>query len=391
MARRFLTKYILVLTLLTACTTGGYIMVQHLITIQEDNSSLVTMSGNQLMLSQRILTTAVSFMLAGDEATRAASAQLLEDSIETMTNAHGLLTGDIGPIAKIFAESEILNAIYYAPPYQLDQQVKRFLQRARELLLVRTNYERQAAIDTILSLSSGNLAEGLSVAVKQYQFEVVSRIKSLEHLRLAMLAAIYLLLALDGLIIVRPLLSLLGKGERELVALKEKMEAQATLDSLTRVQNRRAFKAVLDRERANQERYGGDLSLLLIDVDNFRDLNAAYGQETGDRLLQEVAQLVQNNVRQTDYVFRSGGAEFAVLAVSTPLEGALLLATKLSGLARANSFHNRIRLGVRVGVARMLEDETADQFTTRTTAALELARATANGVAEAPTNILKLD
>lgn len=389
MQRSFVTKYLVVLILLTTFSTGGYVLVQHLISIQEDNGSLVTISGNQLMLAQRIVTTAVGFLRAPDATTRAQSAQLLEDSVETMANAHGMLTGNTGQISEIFARSKALNETYYSTPYLLDKQVKRFLQQARKLVNTNDEHTRQSTIDSILELSGGNLAEGLSVAVKQYQFEVKSRIKTLESLRLGMLAAIYILLALDGLLIFRPLITLIGKGEKELAALRERMEAQTTTDALTRVQNRRAFKTVLHREQANVERYGGDLSLLLIDIDSFRVLNTTYGQEVGDRLLQEVALLVQNNVRQTDYVFRSGGAEFAVLAVSTPLDGALLLAEKIAGLARINTYHNRIRLTVRIGVARMDENETADCFSARASEAVVDARLMKNGVAEAPPGVPK--
>lgn len=383
MARSFLTKYFIVLALLTALTTSGYFIVQHLITIQEDNSSLVTMSGNQLMLSQRIVTTAVGLLRADDEATRQGSASLLQTTVETMANAHALLTGEANRMSEIMARSTTLRDIYYAQPYLLDQQVKRFLQQARELLTAKNDRARQYAIDAILSLSGGNLSEGLSLAVRQYQAEVAARIKSLEDIRLGILAAVYVLLALDGLIIFRPLLRVIGKGERELAALREKLEAQATSDPLTRVMNRKAMGAALERELAGVQRYGGDLALLLLDVNDFRNINARHGQNVGDRLLQEVALLVQNNVRQTDYVFRSGGAEFAVLTVSTSLEGALLLADKLIGLIKANSFHERIRLTARAGVACHAPGETADQFAARAADAVEEARLSDTFVAEA--------
>lgn len=383
MPRAMLTRYLVLLVLLTAFTTGGYFTVKHLISIQEENASLVTVSGNQLMLSQRIVTTAVSFLLAADEATRRQSAALLVDSVKTMANAHALLTGDSGQIADIFARSVTLKEIYYQPPYLLDQQVKRFLQAARELIDAHDATERQSSIETILGLSGGNLSDGLSAAVRQYQAEVRERIQTLESLRLFMLAAIYVLLALDGLLIFRPLAAHLSRGEQEMATLKKRMEEEASTDPLTRMLNRRTMNEVLAREHANVARYGGDLSLLLVDIDRFKDLNARYGQEIGDRLLQEVAQLVQNNVRRTDYVFRSGGGEFAVLAVSTQLEGALLLAEKIAGLARSNVFYDHIPLKVRIGVARLGQDESPDHFLARTTHALELARRTSSGVAEA--------
>ncbi len=384
MARTFITRYLVVLILLTSLSTGGYFTVEHLISIQEDNASLVTMSGNQLMLAQRIVTSSVGFFMANDDSTREVSARLLKGSVETMANAHALLTGNSGQLGKIFARSETLKKIYNNKPYQLDQQVQRFLQQARELLATNNEHARQSITDSILALSNGNLGEGLSFAMKQYQFEVAERIKTLETVRLAMLGAIYVLLALDGLIIFRPLLAMLGHSEEKLTAMRDKFEAQAMSDSLTRVRNRRAFASIIKRELATVSRYGGDLSLLFIDIDGFRDLNTTHGQDVCDRLLQEVAQLIENNVRQTDYVFRSGDAEFAVLTVSTPLDGALLLAEKISGLTRANTFHNRTQLTVRIGVAQRVEDENSDVLTTRTSAALEMARQSDNGVAEAP-------
>lgn len=111
--------------------------------------------------------------------------------------------------------------------------------------------------------------------------------------------------------------------------LKEEAELQARTDYLTGMFNRRHFIELADHELARALRYQRPLSLLMIDVDRFKEVNDTWGHSTGDTVLQEVSLLIRRAVRDVDIVGRMGGEEFAALLVETEAEQALQVAQRL--------------------------------------------------------------
>ncbi|MFQ3664217.1 MAG: diguanylate cyclase [Chloroflexaceae bacterium] len=103
----------------------------------------------------------------------------------------------------------------------------------------------------------------------------------------------------------------------------------ATLDALTGVANRRHFFDLARREVERAERYHHPLSLLMIDVDHFKQLNDTYGHITGDQVLRAIAARLRESLRQNDVVGRFGGEEFMVLLPETGREQALQVAERL--------------------------------------------------------------
>ncbi|MCC5949670.1 MAG: sensor domain-containing diguanylate cyclase [Nitriliruptoraceae bacterium] len=96
-------------------------------------------------------------------------------------------------------------------------------------------------------------------------------------------------------------------------ALEEELRTVALQDPLTGLANRRALEDRFAHARARQQRYGGDVGLLFIDLDRFKTVNDDHGHDTGDRMLREVARTLTSAVRATDTVCRFGGDEFVVL------------------------------------------------------------------------------
>jgi PleD family two-component response regulator len=94
---------------------------------------------------------------------------------------------------------------------------------------------------------------------------------------------------------------------------EDHMEALASTDVLTGLQNRRAFDAKLDEEYRRAVRYGTSLSLIMLDVDRFKDYNDTFGHPAGDEVLRTVGRLLKLNTRNTDFPARYGGEEFAIL------------------------------------------------------------------------------
>lgn len=109
---------------------------------------------------------------------------------------------------------------------------------------------------------------------------------------------------------------------------------QAVVDRLTGLYTRRHFVNRLTEATGMSRRYGEPLSVLVIDVDNFRMINDRYGAATADRALRDVAALVQDNIRDADSGYRYGADEFAIIMSDTDVESAKALAERLRGAVR---------------------------------------------------------
>lgn len=125
------------------------------------------------------------------------------------------------------------------------------------------------------------------------------------------------------------------------------------IDALTRLYNRRHFENNFEREFARSKRYGSPLSVAIIDIDFFKKINDTYGHLCGDYVLKEVAYNMVNNFRQTDFVFRYGGEEFAVILTETPDENAKVPLERLRKLIENTKFSfngENIKVTVSIGV-----------------------------------------
>ncbi len=103
----------------------------------------------------------------------------------------------------------------------------------------------------------------------------------------------------------------------------------ATVDALTNIYNRRFFSEQMAREFNRAHRYGSNLSLLMIDIDNFKHYNDANGHLSGDKVLANVAGILKSNMRESDLVARYGGEEFTVILPETDLAQGKVVAEKI--------------------------------------------------------------
>jgi diguanylate cyclase (GGDEF)-like protein len=118
----------------------------------------------------------------------------------------------------------------------------------------------------------------------------------------------------------------LEKSKRRL----DELEQLADEDTLMPVLNRRAFVRELTRAKAMLERHGQKACLIYIDMNNFKEINDAYGHATGDEALKHVGKVVKASVRQTDSVGRLGGDEFGVILTRATLEQAQMRAEAIA-------------------------------------------------------------
>jgi diguanylate cyclase (GGDEF)-like protein len=129
-----------------------------------------------------------------------------------------------------------------------------------------------------------------------------------------------------------------------------------TVDGLTQVFNRRYFEETLERELSRCNRYGRALSLVLLDIDNFKVINDTHGHLAGDHVLKHVASSLKTRVRREDIVARYGGEEFGLLLPEVDLKGATALAEKARKLIEKTKFEfdkASIPVTVSAGVAAL--------------------------------------
>ncbi|MBI5846665.1 MAG: GGDEF domain-containing protein [Nitrospirae bacterium] len=109
----------------------------------------------------------------------------------------------------------------------------------------------------------------------------------------------------------------------------QQLESAAFIDILTGCYNRRALNSYIDHDIADAQRYGRDLSVIMIDIDYFKRVNDTYGHEAGDSVLSVVSKMVSSTVRKSDYLARYGGEEFVLVLPNTGLLNAADLAERL--------------------------------------------------------------
>jgi diguanylate cyclase (GGDEF)-like protein len=122
------------------------------------------------------------------------------------------------------------------------------------------------------------------------------------------------------------------------VALHETVQRQAVTDELTGLFNHRRFQEGLATEIERARRFGQGLGLVLLDIDNFKSVNDTYGHQVGDRVLREVAGVLQEFSREIDEPARYGGEELAVVLPGTDLDGAFNLAERVRAGIEALDF-----------------------------------------------------
>ncbi|MGY2896376.1 GGDEF domain-containing protein, partial [Deinococcus sp. UYEF24] len=144
-------------------------------------------------------------------------------------------------------------------------------------------------------------------------------------------------------------LSLLATQQR-LIQSQEDLRFQAEHDVLTGLHNRRFFNQRLDSEHARAERYALPLSVVLLDVDRFKQVNDRYSHAVSDQVLQLIARLLQSGIREIDSLARYGGEEFALCLPSTPTDGALVLCERLRASIEAYPWEE-VHPGLRVTIS----------------------------------------
>lgn len=129
----------------------------------------------------------------------------------------------------------------------------------------------------------------------------------------------------------------------------------ATTDTLTKLYSRRHFFSILEKEIEKADRYNFTVSMIMLDIDHFKEINDTYGHLAGDNILKQLGTLLKTSVRSSDYVGRFGGEEFVILLPGTDLEGAYQTSEKIRKSCMDKEIAG-ISFSVSLGVASFHED-----------------------------------
>jgi diguanylate cyclase len=173
-------------------------------------------------------------------------------------------------------------------------------------------------------------------------------------------------------VLVNKMISMEVESENLKMELKV-IHAQATHDTLTGLPNRNAYNQRLKDEIARYKRYGTPLTMVIWDIDHFKNINDTFGHKAGDKVLALTAAQLQDSTRDTDFLARFGGEEFVMLLPNTAVTLALSLVEDLRELIALTGFNasgKAVPIRISCGLTELTSEDTEDSFFERADKAL---------------------
>jgi len=161
------------------------------------------------------------------------------------------------------------------------------------------------------------------------------------------------------------------------IKLFEKIQRQATTDGLTGLANHKRFYEVLEKELWRSRRYGGQISLIMVDIDNLKKINDTYGHRAGDKVIKRISSKIRECIRQIDTAARYGGDEFAVILPNTSLTDAVFVAGRMVDAVAQSPIiwkKEQIGLSISVGLGQYDAASSPEDITSRSDQALYTAK-----------------
>jgi diguanylate cyclase (GGDEF)-like protein len=156
---------------------------------------------------------------------------------------------------------------------------------------------------------------------------------------------------------------------QERVRMMEKLQRLAITDGLTKLHNSRSFYSQLEVEVDRYNRYKHSLSLLLLDIDWFKNYNDTFGHLEGDKVLVQISRMIKSCLRKLDTAYRYGGEEFTVILPETSCEEAILVAERIRNVVQEEVFRpekgKEISITISVGATQYNENEELSTFIQR--------------------------
>jgi diguanylate cyclase (GGDEF)-like protein/PAS domain S-box-containing protein len=168
------------------------------------------------------------------------------------------------------------------------------------------------------------------------------------------------------------------RAEKELIESENRYKSLSITDSLTKLFNSRHFFIQLRYEVERTDRYGHPLSLILLDIDDFKKYNDTYGHLEGDRVLAVLAAAIRENLRHIDTAYRYGGEEFTILLPETECRDALIVAERIRKSFENSILHplkeSEVHKTISVGVGQYAANEKESSFLERVDMGMYMAK-----------------
>jgi diguanylate cyclase len=161
--------------------------------------------------------------------------------------------------------------------------------------------------------------------------------------------------------------------QQKLVENREKL----LYDTLTGVRSRLAYDEQIEQEMARWERYSSSFSYAILDIDHFKNINDKYGHSAGDNVLKIIANMMSQQIRKSDFIFRIGGEEFVLILTNTDVSQAGVLVEKLRKAVKAREFsfnQERVTLSLSAGLTETWDGDSVKSIYERADAALYRAK-----------------
>lgn len=148
----------------------------------------------------------------------------------------------------------------------------------------------------------------------------------------------------------------------------------SNMDHLTRIYNRRSMERALSKELNRAKRYSYPLSVIILDIDNFKNINDTYGHNAGDKVLKHLSKMVSGMIRESDYFGRWGGEEFLLIATGTPIDKALIIGEQIREAIENYDFGQPHKVTCSIGVAQCFGDKDVTSLIAKADSALYKAK-----------------
>lgn len=339
--RSLTIRYTIALCLIALCTLGSHYALTQVVSESEGFASIINLSGRQRMLSQRVASFAAQYALGMPTAQAdliATSAQLDSEFRELLN--HPLIRNQSDSTLKLAAYSQ----------NSLATEIGIYVATAKRIAAMsRLNPLFDQELTSLADTARLPLLEKLEAIVAIHQENSERSMHTLRWLQHGMLFVVLVTLVLEAFTIFRPMVSNVTQYARRLMQL-------AYSDSLTGTLSRRAFLERANSEVAVSQRTKRPLSLFMLDIDRFKQVNDTHGHGGGDTALAALADITMRRVRSSDSVGRLGGDEFAILLPDTSLPAAHEIADEIRVAVDELVIHfavREIRLSVSIGVAEL--------------------------------------
>ncbi|MBI3312615.1 MAG: diguanylate cyclase [Candidatus Omnitrophica bacterium] len=317
------------LAFLAALAFADYFILNDQIKTHQFDAALINIAGRQRLLFERAALLARYLVNTPDKRERANVRLQLMNAIDLLDDHEEMLVKGNPKLDSWGNPPPAIRDIYFGPPYFLHTRMQNYLTELRVLAASRDEDLKptDARLISIRTVASGKVLKALDAVVNEYQKQSEAKIAKAQTLQRWVFESTLVALFVLGLYLFRPMIKhvrqemvdladsnqQLDEMGQELRNVNVQLEKLALLDPLTELLNRRGLQKALSTEIQRLSRDHSDLYAILLDLDDFKQINDTLGYPVGDIVLKEIATRLKEGLRSTDYVARIGGDEFVML------------------------------------------------------------------------------